>query len=136
MLIITIEIQGSMVSKCGTNRTKEEWQKIVSDFIPRKQTKKAYCKEKNIKYGSFKNWFYKLSPTADLVEESRTKSRLDELSQVTGKAPSNETNSSDKEFVGFKLAVPVTTIKLPNGISIEVTTGDIVELIKQLIDVA
>ena len=41
-------------------RTKEEWKQIVDDFIPDHQTQKAYCKENNIKYGTFKNWYPKL----------------------------------------------------------------------------
>ena len=32
-------------------RTKEEWQKIVDEFVTSQKTKKAYCKENEIQYG-------------------------------------------------------------------------------------
>ena len=42
----------------------------------------------------------------------------------------------NKEFIGFKLVPSITKIKLPNGINVEIATGDIFELIKKLYHVA
>ena len=109
------------------HKTKEEWQQIVDDFIPEQQTQKAYCKEKNIKHGAFKNWYQKLKAGGDRVNMSETKS---DVSADLTKGVLN------KEFIGFKLLPSVTKISLPNGINLEVATGDVVGLIKKLLHVA
>lgn len=110
------------------HRTKEEWQQIVDDFIPEQQTQKAYCKEKNIKHGAFKNWYQKLKAGGDRVNMSEIK--LDISSPCLAKEVAN------KDFVGFKLVSSITKISLPNGINLEVATGDVVGLIKKLLHVA
>ena len=108
-------------------RTKEEWKQIVDDFIPDHQTQKAYCKENNIKYGTFKNWYPKLKAGEN------PKNRLETESDMSADLTKRVVN---KEFIGFKLVPNITRISLPNGINLEVATGDVVGLIKKLLHVA
>lgn len=110
-------------------KTKEEWQQIVNNFTLGKQSQKAYCKERNINYRSFKYWYYKLKPVASLTKEERTALKADVLPEVTKEI-------ANKEFVGFRLVPSITKIKLPNGINIEVAGGDVVGLIQKLFHVA
>lgn len=136
-----------MIKKCQVERkTAEEWQELVDGFDPRKQSKIAYCTDKNIKYGSFKHWFYKLKPLAGSkdsaipaksVGSSFTAFADSSSAAKEANADTNAINKTiNKEFVGFKLLANITTIKLPNGISLEVGSGDIIGLIKQLMRVA
>ena len=61
-------------------RTKEEWQKIVDEFVTSQKTKKAYCKENEIQYGVFRNWYYRLR-TAGTTEKI-SEGRLDEIANI------------------------------------------------------
>lgn len=111
----------------GQQKTKEDWEQIVNDFIPKQQTQKAYCREKNIRYGTFKTWYYRLKVNKNSKNMIETKS--DMSSDLTKEIV-------NKEFIGFKLVPNVTKISLPNGINLEVATGDVVGLIKKLLHVA
>lgn len=130
-----------MVKGChvGVGRTtREEWQELVDEFDPRKQSKRGYCIDKNIRYGSFKNWFYKLkAPDArnDGAKSAGYSCSAPDASSTVQKEANANINAINKEFVGFKLVANITTIKLPNGINIEVGSGDIVGLIRQLLHV-
>ena len=111
----------------GKHKTKEEWQQIVDDFIGGQQTQTAYCKKNDIKYGTFKNWYHKLK------DGESSKSMLEAKADMPGDLTKGAAN---KDFVGFKLVSSITRIKLPNGISVEVATGDVVGLIEKLLHVA
>ena len=114
-------------------KTREEWQEIVNDFITKNQSKTNYCKEQNIKFGAFKNWYQKLKPANGLAKKIRAKSK----SSVVSETAKEITN---KEFIGYRfgyrLVSDATKINLPNGINIEVATSNIIGLIKQLMNVA
>lgn len=109
-------------------KTKEEWQELVNDFSPEKQSKKDYCKERDIKYNAFRNWYFKLKSNTGLIKKERAESKLG-VSEVKKELP-------NKEFIGFRLVSNVTKINLPNGINVEVATGDVIELIRKLLHVA
>lgn len=115
-----------MIKEC---RTREEWQQIVNDFIPSEQSQRAYCEVRNIGYGAFKNWYYKLKIVDSSTKEDGAKARDGELPIITREAV-------NKEFIGFKLVPSTTKINLPNGINIELTSCDIVGLIQKLLHVA
>jgi hypothetical protein len=110
-------------------KTKEEWQEIVNDFITKKQRKKDYCRERNIKFGAFRNWYQKLKPATGLTKKIRAESK----SSVVSEGAEEITN---KEFIGYRLVSNATKINLPNGIKIEVATSDIIGLVKKLMHVA
>ncbi len=110
------------------SKTREEWQKIVNDFNPEQQSKKDYCSENNLKYGSFRNWYYKLKPTNGLIKEAGVESKSG-VSKV-------KKELVNKEFIEFRFAPNTTKINLPNGINIEIVADDVIGLIKKLMYVA
>jgi hypothetical protein len=110
-------------------KTRQEWQQIVSNYIPEKQSQKSYCKERSVNYNSFRYWYYKLKPLVGFAKKEQAAQKVNVLPEATKEIV-------NKEFIGFKLVPSITKIKLPNGINVEIATGDIFELIKKLYHVA
>ena len=109
-------------------KTKEEWQKLVDNFNPKAQHFRDYCQGQKIDIGTFKYWYYKL------------RSKELKFTKITEQVNTDKTDSRNNMFVGVKLLAPSSSIDkvkvfLPNGISLEVVTSDIIALIKELTNV-
>lgn len=51
-------------------RTKDQWQRILDDYLSSGLTVKAYCEQKNIKYSSFTKWKQLLKPRSSVSQVS------------------------------------------------------------------
>lgn len=107
-------------------RNRKEWEQLVNDYVPGIESQRAYCEGKAIKYRSFRHWYYKLKlkPAAELRKKGKTELRDDKSDDLKQQEVGG--------FIGFKLGPIITKVSLPNGINIEVASGNISELIKIL----
>jgi len=95
------------------SRTRDEWKKLIEEFISSKQKMKDFCKAININAPTFKKRYYQLRGDNGAVNK--------------------------KSFVGFKILQPSLSglkVYLPNGINIEIAGQDALKLIKELMNVA
>lgn len=103
------------------HRQRSEWQVLVNSFLQSKDTMKNYCIQNNLNFRSFQNWCYKLK--ANNKQPILTKSIK----------PVNTVKTNEPKFI--KLALPPTemiTIKLPNGIILELMSNNILALVREL----
>ena len=133
-------------------KRREEWEILVNDFISSGEKQKSYCLQKGISYHAFRFWYYKLLAEKNTDYLCTTKATIDKsdfinLKIVTGdKKALDKTNcdNANKASTKHKTKSEVTgiteitgaTITLANGIKVEITTSDILQLIVALSDVA
>ncbi len=139
-------------------RSKEEWKKIVIDFIKSGTNKKDYCDQKELKKFSFNHWYYKLRSNTEYKNEYDTEENRWSWTGVCARKQAEEqvTTESRPDFIRLKVeaskdslqyeqekennedsvnqSIEAATIKitLRSGIKIEVITNNILKLVKEL----
>jgi len=125
-------------------RSKQEWAEIVEDFKKSGKNKSSYCRVKDLKYHTFKYWYYRLSDKnghdkaeqeksgdfGRVVEEAQTGfTRLKVIGSDGVLLPDNDPSCEEA-----RTREQVSTIKLVlrSGIKLELETSNILELIREL----
>lgn len=103
------------------HKNRAEWELLYNNFLEHKGTMTFYCAKNNINYKTFKNWCYKLK-------------KLNTMSTKIGSEFSNNSNKADQsKFIKFQLPLNETiTIRLPNGIIVEIISKNLPTIIKEL----
>lgn len=124
-------------------KSKQEWEEIVEDFKNSGKTKKSYCRIKDLKYHTFKYWYYQLSGknshNKDKQEKSCGLARMSgeaeigftRLKVISSKEDLAQDNNSGCEEVKTKKQVSIKLV-LRSGIKLELATSNILELIREL----
>lgn len=98
-------------------KKRSEWELLVKQFLESNETVQNFCTARNLHVRGFKNWCYKLNP--------KNNSKI-------GNIISNHVQSN---FVKLTLLTTLPdseliTVKLPNGIVVEIKTNNLLTTIK------
>lgn len=110
------------------SKSREEWKELVNNFTVSGEKQKDYCQQRGIGYNAFKFWYYKLRD-----ENNGTTATIDKADFVNLKIIASSQEGLNNVVKASKAEeMMVVKIILVNGIKLEITTSNILQLIHQL----